>query len=68
MINDMGIQVFDEAPAAEDLLMSEAPAPVATRMPSKEAEAGAVLGRIRIRPHHRPGAHVHARDGHRSSC
>jgi RNA polymerase primary sigma factor len=25
MINDMGIQVYDEAPAAEDLLMSEAP-------------------------------------------
>jgi RNA polymerase primary sigma factor len=29
MINDMGIQVYDEAPAAEDLLMSESPAPVA---------------------------------------
>ncbi len=39
MINDMGIQVFDEAPAAEDLLMSEAPAPVADEDAVEEAEA-----------------------------
>ncbi|MDD5364015.1 MAG: RNA polymerase sigma factor RpoD [Gallionellaceae bacterium] len=39
MINDMGIQVYDEAPAAEDLLMSEAPAPVADEDAVEEAEA-----------------------------
>ncbi|MDD3530061.1 MAG: RNA polymerase sigma factor RpoD, partial [Gallionellaceae bacterium] len=39
MINDMGIQVYDEAPAAEDLLMSEAPAPVADEDAVAEAEA-----------------------------
>ena len=39
MINDMGIQVFDQAPAAEELLMSEAPAPVADDDAAEEAEA-----------------------------
>ena len=32
MINDMGIQVYEEAPDAEALLMSDAPAPVADKM------------------------------------
>ena len=39
MINDMGIQVYDEAPDAETLLMSEAPAPVADEDAVEEAEA-----------------------------
>ena len=39
MINDMGIQVYDQAPAAEELLMSEAPAPVADEDAVEEAEA-----------------------------
>ncbi len=39
MINDMGIKVYDEAPAAEDLLMSETPAPVADEDAVEEAEA-----------------------------
>jgi RNA polymerase primary sigma factor len=39
MINDMGIQVFDQAPAAEDLLMSENPAPVADEDAVEAAEA-----------------------------
>jgi RNA polymerase primary sigma factor len=39
MINDMGIQVFDQPPTAEDLLMSEAPAPVADDDVAEEAEA-----------------------------
>ena len=39
MINDMGIQVFDQAPAAEDLLMSETPAAVADEDAVEEAEA-----------------------------
>ena len=38
MINDMGIQVFDEAPDAEALLMAEAPAPVADEDVVEEAE------------------------------
>ena len=63
MINDMGIQVYDEAPDAETLLMSEA-APTAARR-SRRGSSGSrrVDAGLRIRPHHRPGAHVHARNG-----
>jgi RNA polymerase primary sigma factor len=39
MINDMGIQVFDQAPAAEELLITETPAPVADEDAAEEAEA-----------------------------
>ena len=39
MINDMGIQVYEEAPDAEVLLMSDAPAPVADEDAAEEAEA-----------------------------
>ncbi len=39
MINDMGIQVCDEAPDSESLLMSESPAPVADEDAVEEAEA-----------------------------
>jgi RNA polymerase primary sigma factor len=39
MINDMGIQVYDEAPDAETLLMAESPAPVADEDVVEEAEA-----------------------------
>ena len=39
MINDMGIQVYDEAPDAETLLMSEATPPVADEGAVEEAEA-----------------------------
>jgi len=39
MINDMGIQVYDEAPDAETLLMSEATPPVADEEAVEEAEA-----------------------------
>jgi len=38
MINDMGIQVYEEAPDAEVLLMSDAPAPVADEDAVEEAE------------------------------
>ena len=38
MINDMGIQVYEEAPDAEALLMSDAPAPVADEDAVEEAE------------------------------
>ncbi|WP_410498900.1 RNA polymerase sigma factor RpoD [Chitinibacter sp. S2-10] len=39
MISNMGIQVYDEAPDAEDLLMSDAPAAVADEDAAEEAEA-----------------------------
>ncbi|AOY00198.1 RNA polymerase sigma factor RpoD [Jeongeupia sp. USM3] len=39
MITNMGIQVYDEAPDAEDLLMSDAPAAVADDDAAEEAEA-----------------------------
>ncbi|HUO44702.1 MAG TPA: RNA polymerase sigma factor RpoD [Burkholderiales bacterium] len=39
MINDMAIQVYDEAPDAESLLMSEATPPVADEDAVEEAEA-----------------------------
>ena len=39
MINDMGIQVYEEAPDAEVLLMSDAPAPVTDEDAVEEAEA-----------------------------
>ena len=38
MLADMGISVFDEAPDAEQLLMAEAPAPVADEDAVEEAE------------------------------
>ncbi|SNR62991.1 RNA polymerase, sigma 70 subunit, RpoD [Methylobacillus rhizosphaerae] len=38
MINDMGIQVYEEAPDAEALLMSDVPAPVADEDAVEEAE------------------------------
>ena len=39
MINDMGIQVYEEAPDAEVLLMSDTPPPVADEDAVEEAEA-----------------------------
>jgi len=39
MINDMGIQVFDEAPAADEVLSPDSPAPVADEDAIEEAEA-----------------------------
>ena len=38
IINDMGIMVYDEAPDAEALLMSDAPAPVTDEEAAEEAE------------------------------
>ena len=42
MINDMGIQVYDEAPDAETLLMSEARPPVADEDAVGRSRGGAV--------------------------
>jgi RNA polymerase primary sigma factor len=38
IINDMGIMVYDQAPDAEELLMSDAPAPVTDEEAAEEAE------------------------------
>ena len=62
--NSMGIQVFDEAPSAEDLLMSDSVAQSNDADAEEEAEQALSTVRLRVRPHYRPGAHVHARDGH----
>ena len=61
---DMGIQVYDQAPDQETLLIAPTPRPWRSRRRRRGAgRSRAVDGRLRIRPHHRPGAHVHARDG-----
>ena len=63
MINDMGIPVYEKAPDAESLLLPS-PRRRPTTKPIEEAAAALARGRRRVRPHDRPGAHVHARDGH----
>ena len=62
--SDMGIQVYDQAPDAETLLMAGTHAGGQLgRRCRGGGRSRAVDGRLRVRPHHRPGAHVHARDG-----
>ena len=66
MINDMGIQVFEAAPDADELLMTEGdPRQMTSPLPRPPR-----TGRRgdRSRTHHRPSAHVHARDGHRGTA
>ena len=63
--DDMGIAVYDQAPDPETLLHRRRRA---TGRAARRRRRGAGRGRavhrgLRIRPHHRPGAHVHARDG-----
>ena len=62
MINDMGITVYEKAPDAESLLLSD-PA-VARRRRRRRSRRRARHRRRRVRPHDRSRAHVHARDGH----
>ena len=62
MINDMGIQVFEAAPDADELLMSEGDLRGRYRRSGSRRCPG--RGRNRSGPHHRPSAHVYARDGH----
>ena len=65
MLNDMGIAVYEQAPDAATLLIAGGGTTTATEEEAEEA-AEAALSTVdsRVRPHHRPGAHVHARDGH----
>ena len=62
MINDMGIPVYEKAPESESLLLTRAGR--RRRRSRRRSRRRARHGRRRIRPHHRSGAHVHARDGH----
>ena len=65
MLNDMGIAVYEQAPDAATLLIAGGGADHRHRRRGRRSRrSGAVDGRLRVRPHHRPGAHVHARDGH----
>ena len=64
MLNDMGIAVYEQAPDAATLLVAGGGADHRDRRRGRGGRrGGAVHGRLRVRPHHRPGAHVHARDG-----
>ena len=65
MLADMGIAVYDEAPDAETLLLTEAATnPGRRRRRGRGGRGGALPHRrLRVRPHHGPRAHVHARDG-----
>ena len=59
MINDMGITVYEKAPDAEELLLTDS-AVSQRRRRHRRGGGRARHRRQRIRPHHRPGAHVHA--------
>ena len=66
MINDMGIEVYDQAPTRTHCCSRPKPPPPRTRRRRSPKR----LSRCWPRPsttnlaHHRPGAHVHARDGY----
>ena len=64
MLNDMGVAVYEQTPDAETLLLNNT-----SRLDHRGRSRGRSRSRPvhrgqRVRPHHRPGAHVHARDGH----
>ena len=60
-INDMGIEVHEKAPDADDLLSAEEN--TVDELAAEEAAAALAAVETEARPHHRPGAHVHAGDG-----
>ena len=61
--NDMGIRSMTGA-RCRDLLLSDAARPQGRRCRSRgTGRTGAIHRRLGIRPYHRPGAHVHARNG-----
>jgi RNA polymerase primary sigma factor len=64
MLNDMGIAVYEQAPDAATLLIAGGGATDRDRGRGRGSRRGGALDRrLRVRPHDRPGAHVHARDG-----
>ena len=64
MLNDMGIAVYEQAPDAATLLIQGNTTATSTEEEAEEAAEAAVPRWTRVRPHDRPGAHVHARNGH----
>jgi hypothetical protein len=59
--NDMGIAVYERAPEAEMMLLSDNAVTTDQRRRSRSGRRDrAVDRRLRLRPHHRPGPHVHA--------
>ena len=63
MINDVGISVYDEAPDAETLLMSETAPTVADEDVVEEAEAALSTVDSEFGRTTDPGAHVYAGNG-----
>ena len=69
MLNDMGIAVYEQAPDAATLLVAGGAGRCRDRGRSRGGgRSRAVDCRLGVRPHHRPGAHVHARRWVRSTC
>ena len=65
MLNDMGVAVYEQTPDAETLLLTNSAPTARDRGRSRRSRRSRPVHRgQRIRPHHRPGAHVHARNGH----
>ena len=65
MLNDMGVAVYEQTPDAETLLLNNTGADRGHRRRSRRRSRSRAVHRgQRVRPHHRPGAHVHARNGH----
>ena len=61
----MGIAVYEQAPDAATLLIAGGGTDHRHRGRSRRSGRSRAVHRgLRVRPHHRPGAHVHARDGH----
>ena len=69
MLNDLGVAVYEQTPDAEMLLLNNTDADGGDRRGSRRRSRSRPVHRgQRVRPHHRPGAHVHARDGHRGTA
>jgi hypothetical protein len=59
--NDMGIAIYERAPDADSLLLTDSVPPSPQRRRSGSGcRDRAVDRRFRLWPHHRPGPHVHA--------
>jgi RNA polymerase primary sigma factor len=64
-LNDLGVAVYEQTPDAESLIITDNAPTGSTRRRSRRSRRSRFVHRgQRIWPHHRPRAHVHARDGH----
>ena len=68
MINDMGITVCDVAPDTESLVMNENHSASGRRRCGGRSRSSHLDRGFRVWPHHRPRAHVHARNGRGRIC